>query len=98
MEYLASQSANTIIFNLATQKYGFAISNVTEVVNLVSVIEIPNMPPSMLGLLNYRGTMYPLVDLRIIFEFPPITLHLHTPVLIINTGKYKFSVVVDMIE
>jgi purine-binding chemotaxis protein CheW len=61
-EYLA--------FSLAGNRYAFAVSDVDSVVETSTFSKLPGTAPYMRGLMNLRGVMVPVVDLRVKFGLP----------------------------
>jgi len=97
----ASQtSAHQILtFSLGSETYGVDILRVREIRGWTPVTRIPQTPPHVLGVLNLRGSIVPIVDLRMRFEleraeYTPITVII---VLSVHSaeGRRDFGVVVD---
>jgi purine-binding chemotaxis protein CheW len=91
-----------LTFSLGDETYGVDILRVQEIRGWSPVNKIPQSPPHVLGVLNLRGTIVPIVDLRIRFdlqraEFTPLTVII---VLSIKTpnGKSEFGLVVDSVS
>ncbi len=53
-----------LVFYLGEEKFAINVENVQEVVELEQVTKIPNVPPYMLGIINLRGRVVPLLDTR----------------------------------
>lgn len=95
-------SRQVLTFSLGDETYGVDILRVHEIRGWSPVNKIPQSPPHVLGVLNLRGTIVPIVDLRVRFslqraEFTPLTviivLSIETP-----TGKSEFGLVVDSVS
>lgn len=56
-----------ITFQLDKETYGAEIGEVAEIMEMVPIMPIPHVPPFILGLVNLRGTIVPIVDLRVRF-------------------------------
>ncbi|WP_283132568.1 chemotaxis protein CheW [Enterovibrio norvegicus] len=54
-----------LIFSLADEQYGIPLSSVKEVIGLVKVTPIPHVPPFFKGLINLRGRIISVIDLRL---------------------------------
>jgi purine-binding chemotaxis protein CheW len=87
-----------LTFNLGEEFYGIDILQVQEIRGWAPVTHIPQSPPHVLGVLNLRGSIVPIVDLRLRFglraEFSPLTVII---VININTssGRKECGLVVD---
>jgi purine-binding chemotaxis protein CheW len=96
-------SEQFLTFRLGNETYGLNILRVKEIRGWVPVTGIPQSPPHVLGILNLRGAVVPVVDLRRRFElasadFTPVTvvivLSLHAP----KGGTRECGVVVDSVS
>jgi purine-binding chemotaxis protein CheW len=88
-----------LTFSLGSEGYGVDILRVQEIRGWTPVTRIPELPPHVLGVLNLRGSIVPIIDLRLRFnlahaEFTPLTVII---VLSIGTssGPREFGLVVD---
>ena len=72
MEKAAQQNAlaQYLTFVLGEEEYGIDILGVQEIKGYTSVTTLPNTPPYVRGLMNLRGTVIPIIDLRIRFGLP----------------------------
>lgn len=77
-----------LVFCLAAEKYGIDILRVQEIQRWQGVTLMPNTPDFVCGVMNLRGTIIPLVDLRIRFDMAPKP-HTPTTVVIVLTVKVK---------
>ncbi len=95
-------SRQVLTFCLGEETYGVDILRVQEIRGWSPVTRIPQSPPHMLGVLNLRGSIVPIIDLRVRFsleraEFTPLTVII---VLSMRTakGKSEFGLVVDSVS
>ena len=87
-----------LTFLLGEEEYGVEILRVQEIKGWESVTHIPNTPDYLCGVLNLRGTIVPVVDLRLRFEMPRRAYTPTTVVVVLNVGegeKRTVGVVVD---
>jgi len=91
-----------LTFSVGPEQYGVDILRVQEIRGWSPVTKIPKLPPQVLGVLNLRGSIVPILDLRVKFnlasaEFTPLTVII---VLSITTaaGKSEFGLVVDSVS
>jgi purine-binding chemotaxis protein CheW len=61
---LISNELQLVVFDLATEYYGVDISDVREIIRMQSITRVPGMPEYLEGVLNLRGKISPVVDLR----------------------------------
>jgi purine-binding chemotaxis protein CheW len=73
-----------LTFALQEEKYAVSVTNVREVLELVPVTKIPGMPPFMKGVLNLRGSVVPVIDLRKKFSLPESSGTVDTSIIILE--------------
>ncbi|HEX2907310.1 MAG TPA: chemotaxis protein CheW [Phototrophicaceae bacterium] len=57
-----------LTFTLGAQIYGLSIEAVVEVAAMVELVQMPDAPPALLGMMNRRGVILPMLDLRQVFN------------------------------
>jgi purine-binding chemotaxis protein CheW len=81
-EELHDDTNEYLTFYLANEEYGLDILRVQELRGWESVTRIPNSPEYVRGVLNLRGAIVPIIDLRIRFDLP-VTAYTPTTVVVI---------------
>ena len=84
-----------LVFRLGQQEYAIDILKVQEIRSYEKPTAIANAPPFIKGVINLRGTIVPIVDLRIKFavgsaDYTPVTV-----VIVLNFGQRTVGIVVD---
>ncbi len=79
-----SESEQFLTFMLAGEEYGVDILRVQEIKGWDNATEIPNTPDYIQGVLNLRGTIVPIVDLRVRFELEKIEYSNTTVVIVLK--------------
>jgi purine-binding chemotaxis protein CheW len=90
-----ANSGEFLTFTLGDEEYGIDILKVQEIRGYDAVTKIANSPPSIKGVINLRGAIVPIVDLRIKFNLGEPTYDQFTVVIILNIGKRVVGIVVD---
>ncbi|CAG0911848.1 unnamed protein product, partial [Cyprideis torosa] len=67
-----ASSSQYLTFILGGEEYGINILSVQEIKGWMQATPIPNLPKHILGVMNLRGTVVPIMDLRIKFEFDEV--------------------------
>lgn len=88
-------SGEYLTFTLGAEEYGMDILKVQEIRGYDAVTKIANSPPFIKGVINLRGVIVPIVDLRIKFRLGEPTYDQFTVVIILNIGKRVMGIVVD---
>jgi len=94
------ESHQVLTFVLGNETYGVDILRVQEIRGWSAVTKIPHAPPHVLGVLNLRGSIVPIVDLRMRFsldraEYTTVTVIIVVSVISATGGRRDFGVVVD---
>ena len=84
-----------LTFTLGSEEYGIDILRVQEIRGYDAVTKIANAPEFIKGVINLRGVIVPIVDLRIRFNLPDIEYGQFTVVIILNVLNRTIGIVVD---
>ena len=84
-----------LTFTLAKEEYGIEILSVQEIKGYTTVTPIPNTPAYIKGVMNLRGTVVPVLDLRIKFGNPDPQYDKFTVIMVVNIGNRVVALVVD---
>jgi len=87
-----------LTFILGKEEYGIDILKVQEIRGYDAVTSIANMPAFIKGVINLRGIIVPIVDLRIKFKLSDVSYDQFTVVIILNLGTRVMGVVVDSVS
>jgi purine-binding chemotaxis protein CheW len=87
-----------LAFELAGELYGVPIVDVAEIRELLPTTPLPNVAPHLLGLINVRGTVLPVVDLRRIFGLESAADGPETRLVIMKGPGYQIALRVDAIR
>jgi len=80
---------NLVAFVIGDVNYAFSIDCVREIVNPLPVIELPSSPPAVAGVADYRGDVVPVIDLRVRFGLPPVTVTRRTKWILVEVGSVQ---------
>ena len=84
-----------LTFTLGDEEYGIDILKVQEIRGYDAVTKIANTPDFIKGVINLRGTIVPIVDLRIRFNLGKVEYDEFTVVIILNVSDRVVGIVVD---
>jgi len=92
-----------LTFTLAAETYGVPVLAVREIIRLCPITPVATMPPHVRGVINLRGRVIPLIDLRVRFGLPPEADHDRTCIVVAQVqaaaaGGRPYAVVVDGVE
>lgn len=87
-----------LTFSLADEEYGVDILAVREIRGWSRVTRIPQAPAYLLGVLNLRGAIVPIMDLRLRFGLQRETYGDNTVVIVVAIAERLFGIVVDAVS
>jgi purine-binding chemotaxis protein CheW len=87
-----------LLFRLADEEYGVPIDRVQSIEELQKIVAVPDMPSYVRGVINLRGNVIPVVDLRLRFGMPPREYDDRTCIIIINADSRVVGFIVDTVS
>ncbi|WP_022849671.1 chemotaxis protein CheW [Limisalsivibrio acetivorans] len=97
-EEIISDEKQIVTFNIEEEEYGIYIEKVQEINRFTNVTRVPKTPPFVEGIINLRGDVIPLIDLRKRFDLEPKERDEFTRVIIVNLDSVKVGFVVDYVD
>jgi purine-binding chemotaxis protein CheW len=94
----ATDGRQFLTFNLGEELYGVDILRVQEIKGYTAVTKIPNTPSYIKGVLNLRGTIVPIVELRTKFGMPTIEYTMFTVIIVVVVKEKVMGLVVDAVS
>ena len=91
----AADAQQFLTFKLAGEEYGVGILTVQEIRGWSQVTKVPHTPVWLLGVINLRGVVVPIIDLRLKFNFASAEYNETTVVIILTVATRVVGVVVD---
>jgi purine-binding chemotaxis protein CheW len=95
---LTTDGSQYLTFQLGDELYGVDILRVQEIKGYTTVTKIPNTPPHIKGVLNLRGTIVPIVELRTKFGMPTIDYTMFTVIVVVVVKEKIMGLVVDAVS
>ena len=91
-------SREFLTFVLGEEEYGVDILKVQEIRGYDTVTRIPEAPEFLKGVVNLRGTIVPVIDLRLKFHLPRADYDAFTVMIVLNLAERVVGVVVDRVS
>lgn len=85
-------------FNIGHEVYAFPIKYVTEIIGLQFVTEVPNIKDYIIGIINLRGIIVPVVEIRKRFKLPTIDYSDRSCIIVINFNNNNIGLLVDSVS
>ncbi len=93
-----TQEGKYLSFRIGKEQYGIKIKHVTEIVGIQKITEVPDMPEYVKGVINLRGSVIPVVDVRLRFHMKPIEYDDRTCVIVVDVDDSPIGLVVDAVQ
>jgi purine-binding chemotaxis protein CheW len=91
-----------LTFTLGREEYGIGILNVKEIIGMMPITCVPRTPEFVKGVINLRGKVIPVIDLRLRFRMGEIPYTDHTCIIVVETdndmGTVLMGIVVDSVS
>lgn len=84
-----------LTFLVGESEYAVGVASVTEIVRLQKTFAVPDVPPSVRGVINLRGKVIPLIDVRSRFGLPEAAYNDRTVVVVLEADNSSTGLVVD---
>ncbi|WP_337174095.1 chemotaxis protein CheW [Paludisphaera sp.] len=84
-------------FRLGDEDYAIAITKIQEIILMKPITRLPQAPPYIEGLINLRGAVIPVVNLRKRFDLPPREIDDETRTIVVNVHDKTVGCVVDAV-
>ena len=90
-----SNERQLVVFDLADEAYGVNIETVREIIRLQPVTVVPDTPEFVEGVINLRGAVNPVIDLRKRFNLPVSEVTEETRIVVVDISGENIGVIVD---
>jgi len=95
---VAGDQRQLVVFLLAGELYGVDIHQVREIIRVPEVTRVPRTPDFVEGVINLRGSVIPVIDLRKRFLMPPGAEDADRRIVVVEMGEQTLGVIVDAVS
>ena len=78
--------------------YGMAIRNISEIISLQEITQMPEMPVYIKGITNLRGKVIPIMDARLRFQKEEHAYNERTCIIVFDRGEFSIGLIVDSVD
>ena len=93
-----AQKDKFLTFQIAEEEFAIPIGHVIEIVGIQKITEVPDMPDFVKGVINLRGKVIPVMDVRLRFHLPSVAYDDRTCVVVVSVGDVTIGLVVDTVS
>ncbi|MCK4966801.1 purine-binding chemotaxis protein CheW [bacterium] len=87
-----------LTFALASEEYGLEILKVREIMGLMDITIVPQTPGYVEGVINLRGKVIPVIDLRLKFGFEEFEQTRETCIIVVEVNEMQIGIIVDRVS
>jgi len=92
-----TQKGKFLTFQLGEEVFGIEIKFVTEIIGMYPITFIPEVPAYVKGIINLRGKIIPVIDMRLKFKKEPIEYDDRTCIVVIDMFEISIGLIVDCV-
>jgi purine-binding chemotaxis protein CheW len=92
-----TQKGKYMTFKSGQEYFGIELKHINEIIGMQTITEIPEVEDYIKGLINLRGKIIPVIDVRIRFKQEPIEYTDRTCIIIVNVKSIVVGLIVEMI-
>ncbi|HEY2600507.1 MAG TPA: chemotaxis protein CheW [Thermoleophilaceae bacterium] len=96
-ETASAVATQLVVFRIAKSEYGLAVGSVMEVLRMVALTPVPEAPDWLTGVINLRGTVIPVIDLRTRLGLTPQPAGLSTPIIVAEVAAGSVGLIADSV-
>jgi len=93
-----TQKGKYLTFVLDNESYGIGINNITEIIGIQPITSIPELPDYIKGIINLRGKIIPVMDVRLRFKKLPREYNDRTCIIVVDINDLSIGLIVDSVS
>ena len=102
VKVMVDKEGKYLTFTLADEEYGIGILKIKEIIGMMPITTVPQTPEFVKGVINLRGKVIPVIDLRLRFGMESIDYTERTCIIVVEiegqTGTVQIGIVVDSVS
>lgn len=93
-----TQKGKYLTFVLGNESYGIGIEYVTEIIGILPITEVPELPVFIRGIVNLRGRIIPVMDMRLRFKKDFVSYDERTCIIVVDIKENSVGLIVDSVS
>ncbi len=102
VKVMADKEGKYLTFSMADEEYGIGILKIKEIIGMMPITTVPQTPEFVKGVINLRGKVIPVIDLRLRFGMDAIDYTERTCIIVVeiegSAGTVQIGIVVDAVS
>lgn len=99
---VSAMAGKYLTFALGDEEYGLPVLKVREIIKMMDVTTVPQVPPHVRGVINLRGKVIPVIDLRLKFSLPALAASDQTCIVVVQVElenrRVMLGIIVDRVS
>lgn len=87
-----------LTFIIGTDEYALHIADISDIIRVDFIADVPEVPPFIRGIINLRGKILPVIDVRIRFNKEPIPYDDRTCIIVVTVNNDPVGLIVDTVS
>ncbi|MCA9407209.1 MAG: purine-binding chemotaxis protein CheW [Candidatus Omnitrophica bacterium] len=92
------QTGKYLTFALGKEDYGLEILKVREIIGMMEITKVPQVPKYVKGVINLRGKVIPVIDLRLKFGMDEIEYTAETCIIVVTINEILIGIIIDRVK
>ncbi len=93
-----TQEGKFLTFAIGDEEFGIGIGDVREIIGIQKITDVPDMPEYIKGVINLRGSIIPVMDIRLRFGMGEREYNERTSIVVVNIQKTDVGLIVDTVS
>ncbi len=93
----SATATELVVFRIDKSEYAIPVEHVAEILRMVAIAPVPEAPEWLPGVINLRGKVIPVIDLRTRLGLPNMEVGLNTPIIVAETEGQMVGLVADSV-
>jgi purine-binding chemotaxis protein CheW len=93
----SAEAVQLVVFRIDKSEYALPVGNVGEILRMVAIAPVPEAPDWLPGVINLRGKVIPVIDLRTRLGLRRVDVGLNTPIVVAETEGQMVGLVADSV-
>lgn len=89
------QEQKVVVFSLNEKEYAIDVQHIVAIENMLHITRVPHVPKFIKGVINLRGVIIPIIDLRIRFGVEEANYNQNTRIIIVSLADKEVGLIVD---
>ena len=94
----STRAGKYLTFALAEEEYGLEILKVREIISMSEITSVPKTPEYVKGVINLRGKVIPVIDLRLKFTMEEVPYTDETCIIVVHVDGVEMGIIVDHVS